>query len=39
MTVLAYAPADSYLMNMLQEMGVMNFIGPIILIIGSKILH
>lgn len=36
MTILAYAPADSYLMNMVQNMGIMNFIGPIVLIIGSE---
>lgn len=36
MTVLAYAPTDSYLMVMIQSMGVMGFLGPIVLVIGSK---
>lgn len=37
MTVLAYAPTDSYLMVMIQSMGVMGFLGPIVLVIGSKL--
>lgn len=35
MTILAYAPTDSYLMVMVQSMGVMNFLGPIVLVIGT----
>lgn len=38
MTVLAYAPTDSYLMVMIQSMTVMGFLGPIVLVIGSIIL-
>ncbi|KAL7645284.1 UNVERIFIED_CONTAM: hypothetical protein RMT77_003670 [Armadillidium vulgare] len=34
MTVLAYAPPDTYLMVMIQEMKAMAFIGPIVVIIG-----
>ncbi|MPC16916.1 hypothetical protein E2C01_009754 [Portunus trituberculatus] len=38
MTVLAYAPTDSYIMVMIQGMAVMGFLGPIVLVIGSRIL-
>lgn len=38
MTVLAYAPTDSYLMVMIQSIGVMGFLGPIVLVIGSIML-
>lgn len=36
MTVLAYAPTDSYLMVMIQEIGVMGFLGPIVLVVGCE---
>lgn len=35
LTVLAYAPTDSYLMVMIQGMQVMGFLGPIVLVIGT----
>jgi len=35
MTVLAYAPTDSYIMVMIQDLGVMGFLGPICLVMGS----
>lgn len=38
MTVLAYAPTDSYIMVMIQGMSVMGFLGPIVLVIGSIML-
>lgn len=38
LTVLAYAPTDSYLMVMIQSMGVMSFLGPIVLVIGTIML-
>ncbi|KAK3865713.1 hypothetical protein Pcinc_024494 [Petrolisthes cinctipes] len=38
MTVLAYAPTDSYLMVLIQSMGVMGFLGPIVLVIGTIML-
>ncbi|KAG7172590.1 hypothetical protein Hamer_G006799 [Homarus americanus] len=38
LTVLAYAPTDSYLMVMIQGMAVMSFLGPIILVIGTIML-
>ncbi|XP_027232609.1 uncharacterized protein [Penaeus vannamei] len=38
LTVLAYAPTDSYLMVMIQSMGVMGFLGPIVLVIGTIML-
>jgi len=38
MTVLAFAPTDSYLMVLIQELGVMAFLGPIVLVIGTIML-
>jgi len=38
LTVLAYAPTDSYLMVMMQAMGVMAFLGPVVLVIGAIML-
>ncbi|KAK7080507.1 hypothetical protein SK128_016359 [Halocaridina rubra] len=38
LTVLAYAPTDSYLMVMIQTIGVMSFLGPIVMVIGSIML-
>lgn len=34
LTVLAYAPTDSYLMVMIQDMGIAGFVGPVALVIG-----
>ncbi|KAK8738478.1 hypothetical protein OTU49_003895, partial [Cherax quadricarinatus] len=38
LTVLAYAPTDSYIMVMIQDMTVMSFLGPIVLVIGAIML-
>lgn len=38
MTVLAYAPTDSYIMVTIQDMGIMGFLGPIVLVIGTIML-